>query len=125
MGEGGSAVAIGAIVTIITGFGVIAKIMLNQASKDRDADREERKELVMAIKDMAGATGRVADATKQGADEAKQRNGHLAELIIRSKKDTEVLANKAVEKISAKIDSQTIKEQNVIHQHVKDKDKEE
>ena len=89
MNEAGSTVAIGAIVTIVTGFGVIAKLMLNQAAKDReserkerDADREERKELARAIKDMAGATGRQADATERSAKEAEARNGHLAELSL-------------------------------------------
>lgn len=89
MNESGSTIAIGAIVTIVTGFGVIAKLMLNQAAKDReserkerDSDREERKELARAIKDMAGATGRVADASVKSAAEAEARNGHLAELSL-------------------------------------------
>lgn len=88
MNDGGITVAIGAIVSIVGGFGVIAKVMLNQsakdrttaleqAAKDREADRAERKELTKAIKDMAGATGHQADATVQSAKEAEQRNGHL------------------------------------------------
>ena len=115
---------LGAFAGMIVGFYGIAKVMLSQASKDRDADRQERKELSKAIKDMAGATGRVADATKQSADEAKARNGHLAELIVQSTDNTAALAKNAVQQITAKIDSQTIKEQNVIHQHIKDKEEE-
>lgn len=113
---------LGAFAGMLVGFFAIAKVMLNQASKDRDADRQERKELSKAIKDMAGATGRVADATKQTAEEAKQRNGHLAELIVQNSENTAVLAKQAVKQITAKIESQTIKDQNVIHQHVKFKE---
>lgn len=77
-------VVIGTFAGMLVGFYGIARVMLNQAvkereqaSKDRESDRVERKELAKAIKDMAGATGRVADATVKSAEEAKARNGHL------------------------------------------------
>ena len=72
-------IVVGAMVTIIGGFGVIAKLMLAQASKDRDADRAERKELALAIQHMAENSQKVAEATERGAQEAKDRNGHLGE----------------------------------------------
>lgn len=84
---------LGSFVAMLGGFFAIAKVMLNQASKDRqaerverDADRQERKELSKAIQDMARAAGRQADATVRSADEAEQRNGHLAELVTQNGK---------------------------------------
>lgn len=81
-------VVLGAFAGMLLGFYGIAKIMLLQASKDRDADRSERKELSQAIKDMAGASGRVADAAVKSATEAEQRNGHLAELVLQGNDST-------------------------------------
>lgn len=95
------AIAIGAIVTIVTGFGVIAKLMLNQASKDRDDDRRERLHL-------AGAIERMAKATEQSANEAKERNGHLAELVVKT-------SEKTIDALQT-ISKQTISEQNIEHQ---------
>lgn len=99
-------VVLGAFAGMLTGFFAIAKVMLSQASKDREADRQERKDLTGAIKDMAGASGRVADATRKSALEAKQRNGHLAELIIQSNEKTALLAQNAVSDITAHLDGQ-------------------
>lgn len=70
---------LGSFAGMLAGFFAVAKLMLNQASKDRESDRQERQELAKAIKDMAGATGRVADATVVSAKEAKARNGHLGQ----------------------------------------------
>lgn len=75
-------VVLGAFAGMLLGFYGIAKIMLKQAANDRDSDRVERKELSKAIQDMAGATGRVADASLKSAQEAEARNGHLAELSL-------------------------------------------
>jgi hypothetical protein len=75
-------VVVGAFVTIIGAFLGIAKIMLNQATKDRESDRKERLALSAAIQLMAKNSGEVAKATMQGAAEAKQRNGHLGEQNI-------------------------------------------
>jgi hypothetical protein len=84
-------VVVGAIVTLVGGFFAISKIMLNQASKDREADRQERLHLASAINAMAKGSenmavniGKVAVATEKQASEAKARNGHLAELSSKS-----------------------------------------
>lgn len=53
-----------------------------QGSADREADREERKELTEAIKVMAESSQHVASATEKAAREAKERNGHLGEQNI-------------------------------------------
>ena len=57
---------------MLGGFYAIAKMMLSQATKDRDSDREERKALIETF-------DRVAIATEKSADEAKERNGHLGD----------------------------------------------
>lgn len=93
--ESNVAVIVGAFVTVTGGFFAIAKIMLNQAAKDRDADRAERAALNDAIKEMAVASTKVADATERTAEEAKTRNGHLgdqgvqlAKLVVQGNKTT-------------------------------------
>ena len=71
-------VIIGSIVTLSVAFIGLGKIMLSQATKDREADRKERKELSGAIRLMAKNSSKVATATEHSAQEAKDRNGHLA-----------------------------------------------
>ncbi len=113
---------IGAFVTVILAFLGIAKIMLNQATKDRDADRKERKELSQAIAAMAKSSTKVAEATERSANEAKQRNGHLAELIIQSTENTKAIAETATSTIVEAV--QHVNVQKVEHQTVKESTKE-
>lgn len=94
---------LGAFAGMLLGFYGIAKVMLKQASKDRDNDRAERLELAKAIKDMAGASGRVANATEKAATEAEQRNGHLgkqnthiAKLVAQGNDMTKQLLDQAI-----------------------------
>ncbi|UOF80549.1 hypothetical protein [Caudoviricetes sp.] len=79
---------------MLAGFFAISKMMLTQATKDRESDRKERKEFSDAIKEMAKASKMVAAETKKGNEEARIRNGHLgeqniqiAELVKSSKED--------------------------------------
>jgi len=109
---------VGAFVTVVLAFLAIAKIMLGQATRDRDADRKGRKELSQAIALMAKNSNRVAEATVRSADEAKQRNGHLAELVMQSNENTRVLAEKATKDIIAAVGMQHIDVQKVEHQTV-------
>jgi hypothetical protein len=62
----------------ITGFYALLKFVLENASKATENDREERKELSIAV-------NRMATATEKSAKEAEQRNGHLAEISIQNK----------------------------------------
>lgn len=110
---------VGAFVTVILGFLGIAKIMLTQASKDRTADRQEREKLAAAITLMADNSGKVAKATERGANEAKQRNGHLAELIIQTGENTQAIANTAVSAIIEGVSTQHIDKQTVDKQIIK------
>ena len=113
---------IGAFVTIILAFLGVAKIMLNQATKDRDADRKERKELSEAISLMAKSSNKVAEATVRSANEAKQRNGHLAELIITQGEMVKNIAESATDKIIGAV--QHVDTQKVEHQVIKETGKE-
>lgn len=102
---------IGAFVTIILAFLAVAKIMLSQASKDREAaskdreaDREERKKLSNAITLMAENSNKVAEATNRGSNEAKARNGHLAELFIQQgEKIIDAVQNVDVQKVEHQV----------------------
>jgi hypothetical protein len=96
---------------MVTGFLAISTLMLKQTAKEREADRSERKELVRAIRDMAKSSEKVAKATERSANEAKQRNGHLAELMINN-------TSEIVGAVSAHHD-QTVDVQNVNKQIVK------
>lgn len=114
---------IGAFVTVILAFLGITKFMLNQATKDREADRQERKELSKAIASMAKNTGEQTvairegtEATNRGADEAKERNGHLAELIIQSTENTRAIAETATNSVIDAV--QHVELQKVEHQTV-------
>lgn len=79
---------IAAVGAILAGVWLLFKLMLNQAASDRNADREERKAFVEAIERMAEASERVAEETAKGNMEAKERNGHIVELIIESRTQT-------------------------------------
>jgi hypothetical protein len=136
---------------MMAGFFAIAKIMLTQASNDREADRKERDLLTRSINQMAKASDRVAVATNKGAEEAKTRNGHLgdqnlklAELITGQAADISVIkettqknlqANTRVVTILSKsaviaaedrdiltTGPQLVQEQTVVHQTVKSKE---
>lgn len=112
----------GAFVSVVAGFLAVAKIMLNQASKDRDADRDERILLSNAIERMAKASEkgheRVASAVERQANESKERNGHLGELIVEQGKMTKEIADSAVNSIVSQVNVQHVDKQEVKHQVV-------
>lgn len=70
---------------MLVAFYGIAKFMLRQASEDRQKDREERQLLTIAIEKMALSNDNIANETAKGNREAKERNGHLAEITIQSR----------------------------------------
>lgn len=122
---------IGAFVTIILAFLGIAKIMLSQATKDRESDRKERLRLAGAIEKMAENSGknvksmeRLVEETKTGNEQSEKRNGHLGELIIKQSEQTQKIADVAVAKIVSNIDTQHVTKQNVDEQRVKKQVKE-
>lgn len=107
---------LGAFAGMLAGFFAIAKIMLSQASKDRDADRGEREHLSSAITHMATSNEKIAKAVVRQADEAKLRNGHLADLVTQGTENTKLLAEGAVKSITEVF--QQIPEQHIEHVHV-------
>lgn len=118
------AAIIGSFVAVVSGFLAVDKIMLSQASRDREADREERKQLSQAIERMATASerghDRVAKAVERQADESKERNGHLGELIVQQGEMAKELTDSAVSKIVSSVKVQHVDKQEVEHQHVKE-----
>lgn len=84
---------------MLTGFYALVRYLISVAEKAQSQDRDERKELIKTF-------NRVAEATETAAREAKERNGHLAELTIESKQAT----LEAIQCIKVK--------QNVSEQHV-------
>ena len=109
---------LGSFVVMLGGFFGVAKLMLNQASKDREADRTERvgqnTAFVAALGEVAESNRAIAKATEKGNREAEKRNGHLAELTIQSKEDT----LKAIGHLKV----QHVDKQTVTHEHVENKD---
>ena len=117
------AVMVGAIVTIVGSFLAVAKLMINQAEKEAKANREERARFALAVDKMANGMEKVADtnkdiaeATKRGADEAKERNGHLAEISMQNKEQIIDAVHGIV------IDKQTVHTQFVENEKVNHKE---
>jgi len=116
-------IMIGAIVTIVGSFLAVAKIMINQSQKESNANREERFRFSQAVEKMANGMEKVAEtnkaialATKRGADEAKERNGHLADISNQNK-------NQIIETIHGLvINKQTVHNQFVENEQVNHKD---
>lgn len=67
---------------MLSGFYLIVRLLIGQGSKDRESDRVERKALTDAIGKMASSNKLIAEETRKGNQEAKQRNGHLGEQNI-------------------------------------------
>ena len=95
------------------------RALVTSATADRENERTERMELTEAIKEMAAATKesgeRQAMAIERQADEAKERNGHLAELELTSQEMFQKLADRNYQAITT-IKEQTVAEQVVAHQ---------
>lgn len=111
---------------MLTGFYGIAKLMLVQATKDREADRAERIRLATAIEKMAdpvvNGNERIANGIEKQANESAERNGHLGELILAQGEQTQKIADIAVKKIVASVGVQHVDKQEVAHQHIESKE---
>lgn len=112
---------LGILAGMLIGFYALLKFVLAQAEKTAEADREERKELAKAIKDMAdpekNGNKAIADGIVRQADESAQRNGHLGTLILEQGKQSKAIAEGAVAEVIKGV--QNIQTQNVIKQNVK------
>lgn len=99
----------GTIITILggmlVGFYALVKFILGQQATIQELDRKERMALTEAFT-------RVAKATEKAAEEAKDRNGHLAEMELQSQQMFQTLADRNLHAIT------TIKNQKVVHQTV-------
>lgn len=83
-----------------------------------DNQNKSQKALVESLDRNTASNTEIAKQTKKGADEAKQRNGHLAEMILQQGDTFKEIAAQATEKI---VDTVTnVKQQNVEHQVVKE-----
>lgn len=110
------------LATILTAvFGAFGSILYGfyRYAQAREKDFEKARQLAAkayakSTKDLSKALDRVAKASERTADEAKQRNGHLAELSIKSQ-ELILAHNKDVEKLSGRIIEAV---SNVIEQHV-------
>ena len=103
---------LGIFAGMLAGFYAIAKFLMLQAEKDREADRAERRELSSAISDMAESNRTIADEMRDGNRKAEIRNGHLGEQNVQI---TQLVLDAKDETINA---IQEIKEQHVINQVV-------
>jgi len=102
---------VGILASMLIGFYGLLKFVLGQAEKDRDAERKERINFASALTALTKSSERVAEATERAASEAKERNGHLAELAIENNKAT----LEAIGKIKL---ASHVKEQHVENQTV-------
>lgn len=65
---------------------------------------------------VAQSNEKIAEATIKGSQEAKERNGHLAELVLQQGEQTISIAHDATDKIIEVV--QNIKEQHIEHSHI-------
>lgn len=98
---------------MLGGFYALVKSMMSIGEKAQAMDREERRELIASF-------NRVATATETAAREAKERNGHLAELTIESKQAT-IEAIKCI-KMKQNVHEQHVDNQTVEHETVTTKE---
>lgn len=97
----------GALGTLLLGFYKYAQ----SREKDFEASRSiAAKEYAKSTKILAQSLNRVAKATERGADEAKQRNGHLAELQLQG--------HAMIQEAISTIQNQTVQHQTVKHSTV-------
>lgn len=75
------------------------------------------KPLFTLLRENTKATNALVAETKKGNQEAKQRNGHLAELVIQQGEMTAMISEKAVKEVVSAV--QNVQQQNVEHQSVK------
>lgn len=110
---------------MLGGFYALVKYLIGKSSEtivaerqerieDKKAEREERKAFIAALNKMAETNQEIAEATKRAADEAKERNGHLAE-ISDLNRDLVIQAMSHIEK-------QEVKNQTVEHGIVNNKE---
>lgn len=107
---------LGIFAGMLAGFYAIAKFLMTQAEKDREADRAERQQLSCAISDMAESNRTIADEMRDGNTKAEIRNGHLGEQNVQI---TKLVLDAKDETINA---IQEITEQHVIHQVVENEE---
>lgn len=120
----GIAIIIAAIAGLVgTMLGVFYKIS-NDSSKERASMVECNAKLVAGLtkvvqensdvnRQVVESSNRVAEATERSAQEAKERNGHLAELQLKSQEmiDRNYKAYQKIEKqhvVNQEVDSQTV-----------------
>lgn len=108
-----NAVAIAALTltgTIATGFFAL----MRQQNRTHEKLSDSLDKVADTNNLIATKTERVAKATERSADESRQRNGHIAELIIESR-------DKII-KSTAHVDRQEVDEQIVMDQVIKNKE---
>lgn len=112
MGELGTVLGIvfGAFGAILVGFYKYAQAREKDFEKSRQI---AAKAYDKSTKALSKSLDRVAHATERAADEAKQRNGHLGELLVQNNETIIKLADRNLKAY------QNVKTQNVGTQNVK------
>lgn len=90
------------------------RALVTSGVADRENERAERQKMIDVFE-------RVAEATERAADEAKQRNGHLAELSLKSQEMFKQLADRNFEAITH-IQKQVVENMTVKHEHIESKE---
>lgn len=109
--------------TVFTGFGAMLVGFYKYASA-RERDFEQSRNMAAAAYDKSNeklgkALDRLTAASERSADEAAERNGHLAELQIEARKDI----IEGLRHVVSLVKEQKVKTQNVEHQHIEQVDK--
>lgn len=100
----------GAILTI-----VVAPLLALLRSNTRAQNKA-----TIAHSRVASEVKNLVKETKTGNEEAKDRNGHLADLVIQQGEQTKALAEGAVNTITSAL--QNVPEQHIEHAHIEHQD---
>lgn len=98
---------------LLVGFYAFATKQMRDA---RDERKDERDTFNKTLDKVARASEHVAEATSRAADEAKQRNGHLADLVIEQREHMKFIANQTSNTILDGV--QHIQEQHIEKQRI-------
>ena len=112
----------GSLLTILLGFYKYAQAREKEFEKSREmAAKEYAKStriIAKSFNKVSSSLDRVAKASERGADEAKQRNGHLAELQLQG----HAMIQEAISTIQNQtVEHQTVKQSTVENETIKKK----
>lgn len=93
---------LGIFAGMLVAFYALVKYLIKNATDTQKEDRKERQDI---LKDLTNAMSRMAQASERAAQEAEQRNGHLAEI---SNQNRDIIIQAVTNIKEQHVDKQTV-----------------